>query len=78
MKFYVDQIEQVKTEVEGQYNEYGSRTIKPDYPSARTFFYKRLSEVSNSEEHVYLDIKITESNGGIIKKDSIGEYVEEA
>lgn len=78
MKFYVDQIEQVKTDVEGQYNEYGSRTIKPDYPSARTFFYQRLTEVSNSSTHVYLDIKITESNGGIIKKDSIGEYIDTA
>lgn len=78
MKFYVDQIEQVKTDVEGQYNQYGSRTEKPDYPSARTFFYKRLMEVSNSSEHVFFDIKITESNGGNIKKDSIGEYVEEA
>ena len=78
MKFYVDQIEQVKTDVEGQYNEYGSRTIKPDYSSARTFFYDRLTQVSNSKAHVFFDIKITESTGGIIKKDSIGEYVEEA
>lgn len=78
MKFYVDQIEQVKTDVEGEYNEYGSRTIKPDFTSARTFFYERLSQVSNSKAHVYFDIKITASNGGIMKKDSIGEYVEEA
>lgn len=76
MKFYVDQIEQVKTDVEGQYNEYGSRTIKSDKDAALTFFYKRLSEVSNSPEHVYFDVKITASNGGIIKKDSIGEYIE--
>lgn len=76
MKYYVDQIEQVKTDEEGKYNEYGSRTQKADYNSALVMFYDRLKNVSNSAAHVYFDIKIVDSNGGIVKKDSIGKHVE--
>ena len=76
MKFYLDKIEQVKTENEGEYNEYGSRTKYADEQTARTKFYETLMNVSNSATHVYLDIKIVNSEGGIVKKDSIGAYIE--
>lgn len=76
MKFYLDKIEQVKTETEGEYNEYGSRTKYGDEQTARTKFYETLMNVSNSATHVYLDIKIVNSEGGIVKKDSIGAYIE--
>lgn len=76
MAFYLDKIEQVKTENEGEYNEYGSRTKYTDEHSATTKFYETLMNVSNSEAHVYLDIKIVNSEGGIIKKDSIGKHID--
>lgn len=76
MKYYLDKIEQINGEKEGTYTEYGSRTKYTDEKSATTEFYKTLMNVSNSESHVYLDIKIVNSEGGIIKKDSIGKYVE--
>ena len=76
MKFYVDKIEQTHGEAEGTYNEYGSRTKKDTYEAALTEFYTTLTNVSNSQAHVWLDIKITNSEGGCLKKDSIGHYVE--
>lgn len=74
MKYYVDQIEQVQSE--GSYTEYGSRTQKADYNAALVMFYDRLKNVSNSSAHTFFDIKIVNSTGGIVKRDSIGTYVE--
>lgn len=76
MKYYVDTIEQVHGEEAGTYNEYGARTIKNDYESALTTFYTKLTNVSSSASHTWLDIKIVNSEGGCLKKDSIGQYVE--
>ena len=76
MKFYVDTIEQVKGAEEGTFTEYGKREIKTDEKTALTAFYTKLTNVSNSDSHVWLDIKITNSVGGCIKRDSIGEYQE--
>lgn len=76
MKYYVDTIEQIKGEEEGTYTEYGKREKKNDYQSALVAFYDKLMNVSNSATHVWLDIKIVNSKGGIEKKDSIGAYVE--
>ena len=76
MKYYLDTIEQIKGETEGTYTEYGKREKYDSYQSALTAFYTKLTNVSNSASHVYLDIKIVNSQGGIVKKDSIGSYVE--
>ena len=76
MKFYIDTIEQIKGEEEGTYTEYGKRESVADKSSAMTKFYKKLSDVSASPAHVYMDIKIVNSLGGIIKKDSIGTYID--
>lgn len=76
MKFYLDTIEQIKGEEEGTYTEYGKREIKADYQAALTAFYTKLTNVANSAVHVWLDAKIVNSEGGIVKKDSIGSYVE--
>lgn len=76
MNYYIDTIEQVKTETEGEYNEYGGRTKYEDYKSAETKFYEKLMNVSNSSAHIFLDIKIVNSVGGIVKKDAIGEYID--
>ncbi len=76
MKYYLDTIEQIKGETEGTYTEYGKREIKADYSTALTAFYTKLMNVSNSVAHVYMDIKIVNSEGGVVKKDSFGTYVE--
>ena len=76
MKYYLDTIEQIKGETEGTYNEYGKREIKVDYNTALTAFYTKLMNVSNSESHVYMNIKIVNSEGSVVKKDSFGTYVE--
>lgn len=77
MKYYVFAIEQ--TYIEGEYNEYSPAVKKyNDFTSAQTYFFNRLAELANSSSHVYAELKIINSVGGIVKKDSIGEYVEEA
>ena len=76
MSYYLDTIEQIKNE-EGTYSEYGNRDKKATYQEALTAFYTKLTNVSNSEVHVWLDIKIVNSKGGIEKKDSIGAYIGE-
>lgn len=75
MKFYVFAIEE--TLIDGEYNEYSPAVKKyNDYKSAETYFFTRLGELANSQSHVYAELKIINSRGGIVKKDSIGEYVE--
>lgn len=74
MKYYIDTIEQIKGEEEGTFTEYGKREQKANEQAALTAFYTKLMNVSNSSEHVYLDIKIVNSEGGCVKKDSIGTY----
>lgn len=76
MKYYVDTIEQIKGTEEGTYTEYGAREKKADFQAALVAFYDRLKNVSNSAAHVWLDIKIVNSQGGIEKKDSIGAYID--
>lgn len=76
MKYYIDTIEQVTTDTDGEYNEYGGRTKYADYTSARTAYYTKLTNVSNSSAHVFMDIRIVDSNGGVVKKDYIGTYVD--
>ena len=77
MKYYIDTIEQTIGE-EGALTEYGKREQKADEQTALTAFYKKLSDVSAAigKTHVYMDIKIVNSEGGCIKKDSIGAYQE--
>lgn len=76
MKYYVNTIEQVKTENEGEYNEYSGTTKYADEKTATTKFYEKLTNVSNSAVHVWMDIKIVNSEGGVVKKDFIGKYIE--
>lgn len=75
MKYYVFAIEQ--TLIDGEYNEYSPAVVKKnDFNSAETYFHTRLGELANSSSHVFAELKIINSRGGIVKKDSIGEYVE--
>lgn len=78
MKYYIQTIEQIKGEEEGTYSEYSNVQKENDEASAYAKFYKRLSDVSAAlgNTHTFMDIKIVNSVGGCIKKDSIGTYVE--
>lgn len=79
MIYYIDTIEQVKTD-EGGVNEYGKREQwKLPIEQVEAKFYKKLSDVSadlisidDSKNHYYMDIRITDTTGGVLKKDSVG------
>ena len=80
MIYYIDTIEQTKGD-EGAINEYGKREQwKLPLEQVEAKFYKKLSDVSadlisidDSKKHYYMDIRIVDSTGGCIKKDSVGE-----
>jgi hypothetical protein len=74
MGYYLDTIEQIKGETEGAFTEFGKREKKASYEAALTDFYTKLMNVSNSAAHVFMDIRIVNSEGGCVKKDSIGAY----
>lgn len=81
MRYYIDTIEQVKGE-EGAINEFGKREIQPEtktFEEVLSAYYVKLGNVANDigegKNHYYMDIKITNSDGGIEKKDKVGERV---
>ena len=78
MSFYVFTIEQIHGESEGTYSEYAGTKKFNDEQAAEVYFYTRCAEVANALKttHTYMDIKIVNSLGGIIKKDTIGSYIE--
>lgn len=78
MSFYVFTIEQIHGESEGTYSEFAGTKKFSDEQAAEVYFYQRCAEVSNALKttHTYMDIKIVNSLGGIIKKDTIGSYIE--
>ena len=81
MNYYIDTIEQVKGTEEGSINEYGARAKEgTDYNVVLSKYYTKLANVSNDigegKNHYYMDIRIVDSNGGVIKKDKVGQYVE--
>lgn len=74
MKYYIFTIEQYTQDdkkVEGAKMYYST----DNYDTALMKFYTRLAEVANSAVHNFLDIKIVQSDGGIVKKDVYGAYV---
>lgn len=81
MAYYIDKIEQVKGAEEGTINEYGSRTKQNTYDSALTAFYTSLGNVANdlvetdpTKNHYFMDIRIVDSKGGVLKKDTVGTH----
>ena len=76
MAFYIDTIEQTKGE-ENAINEYGKREKWAlDYQQVLSKYFKKLSDVSadigEDKSHYYMDIRIVDSNGGVLKKDKVG------
>ena len=80
MFYYIDTIEQVKGTEESPINEYGARTKEgADFNAVLSKYYTKLANVSNDigedKNHYYMDIRIVDSNGGVLKKDKVGQYV---
>lgn len=81
MRYYIDTIEQVKKEG-GGVNEYGKREIQNEdntYEEVLSAYYVKLGNVANDigedKNHYYMDIKIIDSDGGVLKKDKVGQRV---
>lgn len=80
--YYIDTIEQVKAAEESPYtiNEYGARKqYKESIDQVRSRMWATVSNVLNdlvtidpSKNHYYMDIKILNSDGGIIEKYKCG------
>ena len=77
MQYYIETIEQ--TNIEGVLNEYGGTTKIADENSALREYYKKLSNVSADldKNHTYMNIKIVNSYGVVVKEDTVGNYVVE-
>ncbi len=75
MKYYVMTIEQYTPQGQETKTEQSKVEKKNTEDSALSYFYNTLKTVADSAAHNYLDIKIIKSDGGIIKKDVYGAYV---
>lgn len=80
MAFYIDTIEQVKTE-EGKVNEYGKREKKDGtFEQVESSYFTKLANVANDlitpenpdKNHYYMDIRIVDSTGGVLEKKTLG------
>lgn len=74
MKYYIETIEQVRQE-DDSLVEYGKLEKFADEQSALVSFYQKLTNVANSKAHTYLNIKIMNSYGSVIKYDQLGKYI---
>lgn len=80
MFYYIDTIEQTIGSEEGTINEFGKREQwKLPIEQVYAKYYKKLSDVSadlvtigEGKKHYYMDIKIVNSDGGVIDKDKVG------
>lgn len=82
-KFYVVSIEQIcDGSKDDEISEYAGAKKFNDQQAAEVEFYQRLAEVSNDlkpkegKYHLFMDIKVENSLGGILKKDQVGRYQE--
>lgn len=80
MAYYIDTIEQTKGE--SGVNEYGKREKWAlPYEQVLSKYFKKLSDVSadigEEKNHYYMDIRIVDTTGGVLKKDTVGTMVEE-
>lgn len=79
MIYYIDTIEQTKKD-DGTVNEYGKREqCKMTLHATESKYFKKLSDVSNdliedseSNKHYYMDIRIVDTTGGVLRKDAVG------
>lgn len=80
MIYYIDTIEQTKGEND-TVNEFGKREQwKLTYEATLSKYFTKLANVSNDiitpetpdKNHYYMDIRIVDTTGGVLKKDSVG------
>ena len=78
MKFYVQSIEQINAEG-GAHSEYSKSEKVNDYNSALTKFYDKLSNVAADlgKAHTFMFIEIVNSTGAQVKKDAVGDYIDD-
>ena len=77
MKYYVLTIEQYTPKDAEAKTEQAKVQKQNTYDSALSYFYNCLKTVADSSAHNFLDIKIFDSKGGLLKKDTYGEYEEQ-
>lgn len=77
MKYYIMTIEQYTAQGAEKKSEQSKVQKENTYDSALSYFYNTLKTVADSAAHNFLDIKIVQSDGGIVKKDVYGKYVDE-
>ncbi|MBO4735713.1 MAG: hypothetical protein J5614_04885 [Paludibacteraceae bacterium] len=76
MMYYNTTIEQIIKD--GELAEYGATEKVADLNSALSKYYKKLSDVSADlgKNHTYMNIKIVNSYGVVVKEDTVGNYLE--
>ena len=77
MKYYVMTIEQYTPKDSETKVEQSKVQKENTEDAALSYFWNVLKTASDSAAHNYLDAKIVQSDGGIIKKDVYGKYVDE-
>ena len=80
MKYYVFSVEQLHNS-EGKLIEYATKSDALSQQGAMTAFYDKCSAVNkdlSDNGHTFMDIKVVNSMGGIVKRDQLGQYVDEA
>ena len=79
MKYYVLTIEQIHND--SQLAEYATKSDGMSQKQAMTTFYDKCSAVNkdlSDNGHTFMDIKVVNSTGGVVKRDQLGQYVDEA
>lgn len=76
MKYYVMTIEQYTPAGAEARSEQSKVEKKNTLDSALGYFYDTLSTVAKSAAHNFLDVKIVQSDGKIVKKDVYGAYID--
>ncbi len=80
MKFYVKTIEQLHNS-NGDLVEYATKSDPKTQKSAMSDYYDKCSAINkdlSDNGHTFAVIKVENSEGGVIKKEIIGAYVDTA
>lgn len=77
MKYYIMTIEQYTAQGAETKTEQSKVEKKNTYDSALSYFYGVLKTASDSDAHNFLDAKIVQSDGGVVKRDTYGKYADE-
>ena len=77
MQYYIETIEQINKD--GVISEYGATEKVADENMALNKYYTKLANVSADigKNHTYINIKVVNSYGVVVKEDTVGNYVAE-